>query len=379
MSNTIPGGLVGRYALSPERIEEQSLALVRRGVEELFADENERQVATRMLYAAGDIGLADALRFSQGAVAAGVEALLAGSPIVTDVRMVSTALDTERAAALGCTVHCAIDDPNVIERARITGTTRAIEAIRLLAPQLDGSIAVIGNAPTALLSLLDLIDTGVARPRIIIGQPVGFVAAAEAKSELMQRSVPFTTVAGTRGGSALAAAALNAMLRLARPFATPAPNRARVAALFVGHGSRAPDAAEAMLAAVEGVRKKGLFPIVESGYLELAQPDIPTALRACVRQGAARVLVIPYFLNNGMHIRRDIPNMLREEVGRYPGIGISIGRPIGLHADFANVMIAGALEAEQMPDLREQPEPAPDSSHSDAPSVMALATDDGDE
>jgi len=348
-------GLVARHALPPADIERQSLAMVERCLQERFAGEQERSVAARILYAAGDTELAQALRFSPGAVATGRDALCAGSSIVADVRMVVAGLDQERARALGCPIHCAIDDAAVVERARLSGNTRAVEAMRSLASELDGGIAVIGNAPTALLSLLDLVDAGVAQPRVIIGMPVGFVAAAEAKAELMRRPVPFLSIEGTRGGSALAAAALNAMLRLAAPSVTAPNDRSSIAVLFAGHGSRAPDAAEAMLVAVENVRGRGLFPIVESGHLELSQPDLPAALRSCVEQGATRVLVIPYFLNNGMHIRRDIPNVLRREAGKYPGLRVSIGRPIGLHADLSNVMIAGALEAERMPDLREQP------------------------
>jgi sirohydrochlorin cobaltochelatase len=134
------------------------------------------------------------------------------------------------------------------------------------------------------------------------------------------------------------------------------PDRSRTAVLFAGHGSRATGAAEAMLAAVGNVRRQGIFPIVETGYLELCQPDLPAALRACVEQGASRVLVVPYFLHNGMHIRRDIPAVMRRELEHYSGLSLSIGRPIGLHADFANVMLAGALEAEGLPDLRDEPE-----------------------
>jgi precorrin-8X/cobalt-precorrin-8 methylmutase len=87
--------------------------------------------------------------------------------------------------------------------------------VRLLAPQLDGAVCVIGNAPTALLALLDLCDAGIVQPALVIGMPVGFVAAVESKDELMARGLPFVTIAGTRGGSPLAAAATNALLRLA--------------------------------------------------------------------------------------------------------------------------------------------------------------------
>lgn len=347
--------LVARYALAPEAIESRSLAIVDAALGETFADAAERAVATRVLYAAGDPSLVDDLRFAPGAVAAGVAAVARGAAIVVDVRMVLAGIDRARADSLGCELNCAIDDPGVAERAQSAGVTRAVEAIQSLPDRIDGGVVVIGNAPTALLSLLDLCDAGEARPALVIGMPVGFVAAAEAKNELMKRGLPYLTIAGNRGGSPLAAAALNALLRLAVPVATP-QDRSCTAVLFAGHGSRAPGAAEAMLAAVEHVRRKAIFPIVETGYLEMTQPDLPSALRTCVEQGAKRVLVVPYFLHHGMHIRRDIPGILRREAENYEGLSISMGRPIGLHADLAHVMIAGALETEGLPDLREEPD-----------------------
>jgi precorrin-8X/cobalt-precorrin-8 methylmutase len=348
--------LVQRYALAPEAIESRSLALVDAALGDRFTDSSERAVAARVLYAAGDLHLAEVLRFAPGAVAAGVTALGHGASVVVDVRMVLAGIDRARADSLGCALDCAIEDPGVIERARAAGVARAVEAMRSLSSRMNGGVVVIGNAPTALLSLLDLCDAGEAQPALVVGMPVGFVAAAEAKDELMKRDIPYLTIAGNRGGSPLAAAALNALLRLAVPVATP-QDRSATAILFAGHGSRAPGAAEAMLAAVEHVRSRSIFPIVETGYLEMTQPDLPAALKACVDQGAKRVLVVPYFLHHGMHIRRDIPGILRREAENYEGLSISMGRPIGLHADLANVMIAGALETEGLPDLREEPEP----------------------
>jgi precorrin-8X/cobalt-precorrin-8 methylmutase len=348
--------LVERYALPPDETEERSLGIVRQRLGERFHDKHERAVAARIIYAAGDMDLANALRFSPGAVELGIAAVRSGAAIVADVRMVAAGLDRSRTDALGCAIHCAIDNPATIELSRANGTTRAVEGIYLSAQRLDGAVAVIGNAPTALLCLLDLIDAGVTRPALVVGMPVGFAAAAESKAELAGRAVPYLTIEGARGGSALAAAAANAILRLAIPLVESGTDRSRTAVLFAGHGSRAPDAAEAMLAAVENVRARSLFPIVESGYLELCPPDLPAALESCVAQGARRVLVIPYFLNNGMHIRRDIPQVLRTAAAGHPGLRVTIGRPIGLHADLANVMIAGALEAEAMTDLAAIPD-----------------------
>jgi precorrin-8X/cobalt-precorrin-8 methylmutase len=348
------GGLVDRYVIPPDEIERRSLASVQAALNGRFEGADEQQVAARIIYAAGDLDLAGRLQFSVGAVAAGVAALRNGAPIVTDVRMVLSGINTGAAEAAGCQLYCAIDDAGVVARARASNRPRAVEAIRALAPRLDGAVVAIGNAPTALLSLLDLIDAGRVQPALVIGMPVGFVLAAEAKQELAARTVPHLTLSGPRGGSPLAAAAVNALLKLAGSSGQET-DRARTAVLFAGHGSRALDAAEAMVAAVDRVQQQGKFPVVEIGYLEMTQPDIPAALQKCVEQGATRILVVPYFLHQGMHIRRDIPLLLREEAVRYPGVSVSMGRPIGLNADLANVMITGALETEALPDIRDVP------------------------
>ncbi len=211
-----PGTLVERYALPPEAIEELSL----RRVEAITGGlrdrpEAERVVTRRIVYAAGDPTLAALVRFHPQAVEAGISALRAGSPVVADVRMVEVALDGSRLAHLGCQMHCAIDAAEVVREARERGLPRAAVAMRSLAERLRDAVVVVGNAPTALLSLLDLVDAGEVRPALIIGMPVGFVAAVESKEELTARDVPFITIEGTRGGSAVAAAATNALLRLA--------------------------------------------------------------------------------------------------------------------------------------------------------------------
>lgn len=207
--------LVARYALPPGEIERRSLALVDAALCERFPAPAERLAASRIAYAAGDTALADAIRISAGAIEAGVAALRRAAPIVTDVRMVAAGLDRTRMERLGCPVYCAIDAPEVRTAAATSGLPRAAEAMRSLEDKLDGALVAIGNAPTALLALLDLVDGGTVRPALVVGVPVGFVAAAESKEELTQRSIPYVTLLGTRGGSPLAAAAVNALLRLA--------------------------------------------------------------------------------------------------------------------------------------------------------------------
>lgn len=208
--------LVHRYALPPDQIEALSLKRVAAQIGPTdHWTAGERAVGLRMVYAAGDAALAPLICFHPRAVSDGTLALSRGASIIVDVRMVEVALDHARARALGCDIVCRIDDPGVAIDAKRMGLPRSVLAMRTLAPRLAGAIVVIGNAPTALLSLLDLVDQGAARPVLVVGVPVGFVAATEAKAELAKRAVPFITVEGTRGGSALAAAAVNALLRLA--------------------------------------------------------------------------------------------------------------------------------------------------------------------
>lgn len=209
------GSLVATYGLPPEEIEARSLAIVAGLLPDAGWDEAERRVAARMVHASGDPALAGLIRFAPGAVAAGVAALRVGAPILVDVGMVAAGVNRGLARRLGCPVICLMDQPGVAERARRDGTTRAVAAVRLAEGLLPGAVAAVGNAPTALLALLDLVDAGTPPPALVIGCPVGFVSAAESKEELVRRRIPYVAVTGTRGGSPLAAAAVNALLRLA--------------------------------------------------------------------------------------------------------------------------------------------------------------------
>ncbi|HEY7063914.1 MAG TPA: precorrin-8X methylmutase [Chloroflexota bacterium] len=208
--------LLTRYGLPPAEIEARSLAHVEATLgARLPADPAERAVAVRMVYAAGDLTLADAIRISPGAVSAAVNALCGAMPIIVDVRMLAAAVVGGPLRELGSEVLVALDVRGVAERARAEAITRAAAGMALLAPRWKGAVVAIGTAPTALLALLDLVDAGHAPPAIVVGTPVGFVAAAESKAELMRRAIPYVTVEGTRGGAALAAAAVNALGRLA--------------------------------------------------------------------------------------------------------------------------------------------------------------------
>ena len=210
--------LVEKYALLPEEIDRQSLAMVAESLRDNPAaaglSDAERYVLHRIVRAEGDPAIAGAVRFSAGAVDAALRSLREARRVVTDVRMVQVGISRAALARRGVDTACLIDAPAVAARARREGTTRSVAAVRVLAPQMDGALLAIGNAPTALLALLDLIDAGRATPAAVIGMPVGFVACPESKAELAARDVPHITILGRRGGSSAAAAAVNALLDL---------------------------------------------------------------------------------------------------------------------------------------------------------------------
>lgn len=169
------------------------------------------RVVVRMIHACGMTDLPADVEMSDGFAEAGEAALRAGAPILCDVRMVADGCTRARLPA-GNRVICTLTDPRVPEMAARMGTTRSAAAMELWRAHLPGSVVAVGNAPTALFRLLELLDEGVAPPAAVIGIPVGFIGAAESKAALAHDGrVPFVVVHGRRGGSAMAAAAVNAL------------------------------------------------------------------------------------------------------------------------------------------------------------------------
>ncbi len=191
------------YLKDPQEIYTRSFAIVRAEANLSHLPASLEPVAVRMIHACGMTGIAGDLRFDPCIVETARDALSAGAPILADCEAV--------AAAITRTVLCTLNDPRTPALAQEQKTTRSAAAVRLW--QTKGAIIVIGNAPTALFALLELLDAGAERPAAIIATPVGFVGAAESKQELAQRprGVPYLTLLGRRGGSAMAAAALNAI------------------------------------------------------------------------------------------------------------------------------------------------------------------------
>ncbi len=201
-----------QYETDGAAIYRQSFAMIRAEADLSGFDADEEQVAVRMIHAAGMVGLEAHVRFSPGFVSAARRALEAGAPILCDARMVSEGITRHRLPA-GNAVLCTLHDPAVPELARAMGNTRSAAALELWRPHLAGAVVAIGNAPTALFHLLNMLqDPACPRPAAIIGCPVGFVGAAESKEALCaDQPVPACIVAGRLGGSAITVAAVNAV------------------------------------------------------------------------------------------------------------------------------------------------------------------------
>jgi precorrin-8X/cobalt-precorrin-8 methylmutase len=167
-------------------------------------------VAVRMIHACGQVDLVDDLAFSPGVVAAARAALRNGAPILCDAQMVASGVTRARLPA-GNDVVCTLRDPRVPPLAAELGTTRSAAALELWRDRLDGAVVAIGNAPTALFHLLEMLDAGAPRPAAVVGIPVGFIGAAESKDALAATDLEHLVVRGRRGGSAITAAALNAL------------------------------------------------------------------------------------------------------------------------------------------------------------------------
>ena len=201
------------FIKEPMAIENRSMELIAPHLEGLGLDERETKLYSRLIHASGDVGYAPITRVHPEAIDRAIEALKAGAHIYTDVEMVRTGINKKKLASFGGEVHCLVADPDVAVQAKELGITRSMVAMRKFGKDLDGSIVAIGNAPTALFEVLRLVREEGIRPACIVGIPVGFVGAAESKAELAENGiVPYITVEGTKGGSPIAAAAINALM-----------------------------------------------------------------------------------------------------------------------------------------------------------------------
>ena len=202
------------YLRDGPAIYERSFAIIRAEADLSRFSADEADIAVRMIHACGQVDVAHHIVFGGDVVTAARRALAAGAPIFCDAEMVAHGITRARLPAAN-DVICTLNDPRTPTIAAKTGTTRSAAALDLWLDRLAGAVVAIGNAPTALFRLLDLLDAGTPKPAAILGIPVGFVGAAESKAALAAdpRGVPFIIVRGRMGGSAIAAAAVNALAR----------------------------------------------------------------------------------------------------------------------------------------------------------------------
>ena len=200
------------YIRDPDEIYARSFAIIREEAPIDQLPEPVQPIAVRLIHACGMVDVLDDLRISQELPEAARAAVSSGKPVLADCEMVRSAI-IRRYLPDTSELICTLNDPRAAEIGRERSITRSGAAVTLWQDHLDGAVVVIGNAPTALFGLLEMIDAGAPKPAAIIGMPVGFVGAAESKNELHRnsRGIPYATILGRRGGSAMAAGAFNAL------------------------------------------------------------------------------------------------------------------------------------------------------------------------
>ncbi len=202
------------YIRDGDEIYRRSFAIIRSEANLNSLSADLVSVAVRLIHTCGMTDIITDLAASVNAVAAGRAALIAGKPILCDSQMVAEGITRKRLPAEN-PVICTLHHPEVPALAKKVGNTRSAAAMEMWIPHMENAVIAIGNAPTALFRLLEMLDAGAPKPAVILGFPVGFVGAAESKAALAEdsRSVPFITIHGRRGGSAMAAAAVNAIAK----------------------------------------------------------------------------------------------------------------------------------------------------------------------
>ncbi len=201
------------FISNPQAIEKKSMELIAPYLDSYNLTPQAVKVYSRMIHASGDVDYANHIMIHAEAISSALAALQAGRDVFCDVEMVRTGINKNKLAQWGGKVHCLIADEQIAAAAKKEGITRSIAAMRSFGQKMNGAVVAIGNAPTALFEVVRLMTEEGLRPAVVIGVPVGFVGAKESKEYLAEASpVPFITVKGNKGGSPIAASAVNALL-----------------------------------------------------------------------------------------------------------------------------------------------------------------------
>jgi precorrin-8X/cobalt-precorrin-8 methylmutase len=197
--------------MKPDEIENLSFQIIEREIGAHNLRNEQWIIVRRMIHTSADFGYKDMVRFHPDAIKSGLDAIRSGKNIITDTNMARVGIRKREIEQFGGRVKCYMNDQQVHSNAKATGVTRAKIAVDMAVEDMQGGIYVIGNAPTALLRLIELVKEQKARPALIIGLPVGFVNAAESKAALMELDYPYISNVGRKGGSNVAASVVNAL------------------------------------------------------------------------------------------------------------------------------------------------------------------------
>jgi sirohydrochlorin cobaltochelatase len=304
-------------------IEQESYRLLATKVDLSAWPPGPAALVARVVHATAEPALVEQLVVPERAVRAGVAALRAGAPVLCDVEMV-------RAGISGVAAICTLGE--VADAGPHPSRSAAAMALAA-ASHREGAVIVVGCAPTALAEVNRLIDAGTLRPALVIGTPVGYVGAAEAKEALLavgERSgVPAIVLRGDRGGAAVAAALLNALVRLAgNPVSG---SRARASLLLIGHGTRSEQGADELRRFADALGKARPSVAVEAGFIEFVEPTLDRAIDTLVEAGATRVVAVPLLLLGAGHLKDDGPGALARARLSHPDTTFTYGRELGVH------------------------------------------------
>jgi len=345
--------------LNGDRIEEMSFETIDAKAPAHTFSEDEWLIVRRMIHTTGDFAMMNAVKFSPAAIESGITALRKGAMIYVDSNMIRAGLSQMRLrSAYGQyetnNIICPIADSEVASEAKALNLPRSVVAIRKSKELLNGAICVFGNAPTALLELSRMmIEEGV-RPALVIGAPVGFVHVQESKDELKQMEVPSIIVDGTRGGSPLAVSIIHALCGIAKQSGCESfpSSEGFDAIILIGHGSRVPGAAESMEKVAQALQASGRYPQVTTCNMSLMRPHFEETFKRVVSHGAKTILVLPYFLNEGVHIKCDIPNMMQDIGKNYPNVRLVMGMHLGFDRLLVDLVAKRISECAGLPDVR---------------------------
>lgn len=343
-------------------IERRSFEIIDREIPAHHFSAEQWQVARRMIHTVGDTGILDDILFSPDAITSAVGALREGKPIYTDTNMIRSGISMSRLKEV-CPdygpdrVVCCVADADVLDESKKTGLPRSLLAIRKARHMLAGAIVLFGNSPIGLMELSRMIIEEGVKPVFIGAVPVGFVHVVESKEEIVKLGIPCVALKGRKGGSAVAVSILHALVSLAagNGAAATAAEVARehgTAVILMGHGSRIPGADSGMEEVARGIGKRFENVMVRTCSMSMLGPRFGEALEECVANGVKKVVVIPYFLHFGAHMKEDIPAILFEKACLYPSVRIIMGKNLGFDEKLIDLVVKRIIESENLDDIR---------------------------